>query len=312
MRIAAVSLNSCIDRTLEVPEFAIGAHVQARLVSEIPAGKGVNIARLLQTLNIDVSLHALVGKDWAHRFAASFHPRLSQFRLFAAFERTRLNTTIIDPINRTETHLRERGSRPESHALTQLEHELHSTYSAEDCVALCGSLPPGVSEEVFGSLITALRQKDIFVAVDTSGPSLRAAIDADCSLIKPNRYELADLLGMSTSTPMQDMINAMTAAHPHLAVLASDGSNGAYFACQTGQWHARLSEPVPIRNTVGAGDALLAGFLAARANREDDADALVRAVRVATSSLPCLRAGELDKSMLTAEVNVLALSDDRK
>jgi 1-phosphofructokinase len=132
-----------------------------------------------------------------------------------------------------------------------------------DWVAASGSLPPGAPVDFYARLVERLRSAGVRVAVDSSGPPLAAALAARPDLVKPNREELAEVTGRRITT-----LGEAVAAAEQLrrrgprTVLASLGADGALLVDRAGAVHGEASVPRP-RSAVGAGDALLAGFLAA-------------------------------------------------
>jgi 1-phosphofructokinase len=120
--------------------------------------------------------------------------------------------------------------------------------------------------------------------VDASGAALAAAVEARADLIKPNRDELAELTGR----PVESIADALAAGRETRArtggtVLVSLGADGAMLLTPAGDWYAIGPRITPV-NTTGAGDALLAGYLA-----DDTADPAARlASAVATGVSACL------------------------
>jgi 1-phosphofructokinase len=129
-------------------------------------------------------------------------------------------------------------------------------------VAGCGSLPPGVPEDFYARLVARVRGAGGAVAVDTSGPALRAALASGPDLVKPNAEELAEVAGRRLAT-LGDVVEAARSlrAEGCGAVLASLGADGAVLVDATGAAHAE-TPPQRVASAVGAGDALLAGALA--------------------------------------------------
>ncbi|MEY9912378.1 1-phosphofructokinase [Catenulispora sp. MAP12-49] len=128
---------------------------------------------------------------------------------------------------------------------------------------LSGSLPPGVPDDVYARLTAQFAEHGVRVAVDTSGAALLAAVDAGPDLIKPNRQELAAAVG----TPLNSIGEVVAAAEKLCsrgvkAVLASLGADGTVLVDGSGAVFGAAEAIEPV-STVGAGDALLAGFLAA-------------------------------------------------
>jgi len=131
----------------------------------------------------------------------------------------------------------------------------------------CGSLPPGAPRDFYARL-ARLATRDRRVAVDASGDALATAVTAGIGLVKPNRQELEELVRrpLATLGAVLDAARALVAQGCG-AALVSLGSDGALFVDAVSAAHAeaRIADAV---NTVGAGDALLAGFLAAGARAE--------------------------------------------
>ena len=153
-------------------------------------------------------------------------------------------------------------------------------------VAACGSLPPGVPVEFYADLCRRCADQGVKVAVDTSGPALLAAVEARPALIKPNRDELAAAVGSKIET-VQDVVDAAQALRSWgaRAVLASLGADGAVLVTDAGAIAGEAQVAAP-RSSVGAGDALLAGFLAAgAAGTDDEASALAEALAWASAAV---------------------------
>ncbi len=302
--IAVVSLNSCLDRILEVEGFVPGGVHVANLVAFHPAGKGMNVARLLAGLGSRVSLHGFVGRDALHRFEQEADRERVACRLRALPIRTRINTTILDPASGNETHIREQGDPVLPEELPALVESLQAETRRGDRVVFAGSLPPGLRPEHFGRLVRDLTEAGRRVVVDISGPPLKEAIRAGAALIKPNRAELAECAGTDADQSLPDIVECLARRMTPPGILASDGADGAWLFTPEGIWHAWTETPVRARNTVGAGDALLAGFLAAQSEELPSGQCLRNAVETATAAVQALRAGEL---VVTSAPNTICI-----
>lgn len=308
-RLAVVSLHSGIDRAVEARGLESGKTLAARFVSEIPSGKGANVARALGELGVAVNLLGLVGEDRAAQFAASFAGSPVVCRLTALPIRTRVNTTIIDPESGAVTHLRESSSPVEADDFQAFGRRLLGDLDGAEWVAFSGSVPPGVEPAAFAALVAAARDRRARVAVDSSGPALARAVATGIDLIKPNREELEELLARPVRDDEEILLagKELVSRHPRLEVLASDGEKGAWLVTREGAWHAAAARPQSVRKAVGAGDALLAGFLAARLDGAPPDRSLARAVAVALASLACTDPGRLDRERMNEPVTVRAL-----
>ncbi len=327
--IVAVALNASFDRVLQVPDLTPGAHVQGRLVSIQPAGKGVNVARLLGLLGTPCILTGFVGEGDGGRFERSFAGSPVRVEMFEGRGATRENITLIDPARGTETHIRDAGFPLAADDLSRLERQLESLVAPDAYVVFAGSLPPGMEPEAFARLIGLCQDRGARVAVDSSGPGLEAIRQVSpfdfaqgglgkveargLWLIKPNREELAELArllrggspsqgerGGSPHPPRDNAIRSdadlRAVAAPlleHIDVVAVTlGADGACLFTRKGAWRARLRYAGrKVVKTVGAGDAFLAGFIHSHAAGRPASDCLRYAVACGTASTYQVRAG---------------------
>jgi 1-phosphofructokinase len=163
----------------------------------------------------------------------------------------------------------------------QVEETVLQIARTDDWVVLSGRLPAGPGDDTYARFVRRLTPRGVKVAVDTSGPALAETLAARPTLIKPNRDELAEAFGRPVSS-FADVVVAAESLRTRGAgaVLASLGGDGAMLA-DGDVCAARCAVP-DRRSTVGAGDCLLAGFLAAGAS---GARALLTAVQWAAASV---------------------------
>lgn len=152
-------------------------------------------------------------------------------------------------------------------------------------LAICGSVPPGAPNDFHRGLIRLGRSLGVPTIVDASDGVLKAALDAGPDLIKPNVSELAEVarLRIRTLGDVELAARKVLARGP-TAVLASLGSDGMMLIDQQGAIYGRVSG-VTVVNTVGAGDAALAGFLTGLAVGADRVDCLRAALTYASSAV---------------------------
>lgn len=275
--------------------------IKAKILSETPAGKAVNVAHILGQLGVPCRLFGFVGEDYAKMFKEHLSP-LVECALDVLPTRTRVNTTIIDKERHTETHIREEGFPLTMDNVNAMMEKLLSSVCEGQWIIFSGSLPPGLAPEVLGDLVRRCKGKGMLVAVDASGDSLKSAVQCDPDLIKPNHDELCTLLGpdLVNTVGIAEAASRLPYYHPNMKVLASSGPKGCFFISTRCRMHARLDPEtvVPIVSTVGSGDALLAGYLCGVYEGWDVSQCLRYAVRVATAKLPCVSAAELDQAVL--------------
>lgn len=268
--ILTVTLNPSLDRTIEVASLEPGAVNRALRTRLDPGGKGVNVTRALLANGHDSrAVVPLGGPDGAQLLALLEAERVLVSSVPVAGH-TRSNVTVAEP-DGSVTKLNEPGASltpAELETLTGLVLELSAP---GDWVVLCGSLPPGVDEGEYAAMTRLLRGSGRRVAVDTSGPALRHAVEARPELVKPNREELTEVVGRELSC-LADVLAAAHEIHERGVehVLVSLGADGAALVGPgEGPDLVGTSFVADPRSTVGAGDAFLAGYLSALSTPAD-------------------------------------------
>jgi 1-phosphofructokinase len=261
--IITLTPNPSVDRTVEVSELVRGAVLRATSAHVDPGGKGVNVSRALVANGCKTTAVLPTGGPEGAQLAALLEPDGIPLACVPIRGAVRANISVVEP-DGTVTKLNEPGPQLSADEVAALvAATLEVARAGADWVVCSGSLPPGVSHRLYADLLPALHQTSVWVAVDSSGPALASALAAGPDLVKPNREELAEAAGH----PVRTVGDAVAAAELLRArgagtVLASLGADGAVLVDRSGAYHgeAAIDEP---RGAVGAGDAMLAGFLAA-------------------------------------------------
>jgi 1-phosphofructokinase len=280
--ILTLTLNPSLDRAIEIEQLVRGEVLRAANARVDPGGKGVNVSRALLANGVTSRAVLPCGGDEGLHLVRLLRAEGVDLLTVPITGHTRSNVTLAEP-DGTVTKINEPGpmlSEAEFEAITA--QVLAAAGSAEWVVA-SGSLPPGLPEDAFPQLCERLVKAGVRVAVDTSGPGLRAAAEAGVALLKPNREELAEVVAAPLDS-LRDVVEAarLLRSWGAGAVLASLGADGAVLV--DGDCVVSGDSPVTRpRSSVGAGDALLAGFLAAGARGEV---ALALAWGAAAVSLP--------------------------
>lgn len=290
--LVTVTLNTTVDRTLEVPEFEVGKTLRARTLARSLAGKGVNVSRCLSSLGFPSTVTGFVGRLEEGLYQASVRETEITLDFVTVDGETRTNTTIVDPVRGTETHLREEGFQVSAEEKLLLSQQLIRLAEEHRNFLFAGSLPPGLSPREFGSLLLSLKEWGPRVMVDTSGEPLREALAAEPFLIKPNEEELADIAGRAVSST-EELLAAATPLLERIEyVLVTRGRAGAVLVSREGIYSGIAAlEPQRVSNTVGCGDALLAGFLSGLLTGTDLAEALRRGVAAGAACATAVAAG---------------------
>ncbi len=266
--IVTLTLNPSVDRTVEVESLARGAVMRALGVWVDPGGKGINVSRALASNHLATRAVVTVGGAEGEHLVALLRGSGIEIVPVQIQGAIRSNITVVEP-DGTTTKINEPGANLSADELSAVFNAVRQAVASADWLVASGSLPPGTPAGVYADLVRSLAGSGTRVAVDTSGPALEEVLPAGPDLIKPNRNELAAATGRDLAS-IADVVDAALRLRELGArtVLASLGSEGAVLVDDDGAWHGWTAAVAPL-SSVGAGDAMLAGFLAGGGSGRD-------------------------------------------
>jgi len=272
--------NPSVDRTLAVAALVPGKAHRVRSASVEASGKGINVA-MATAVNGGIARSVYpVGSADADRYALALRSAgVAPVAVPIAGE-IRSNITVTDDAG-TVTKIDEEGPVLAAGEVDALKAALLGADDGQGWVVASGSLPPGVPDDFFAQIAEALPDARRRLVIDTSGSALRSVIHADFAILKPNLDELQSVLSAELSDLGGVVDAAQSLRRPGSTMLVSLGAQGAVLVSDDTVAYA-TAEAVEVRNTVGAGDALLAGFLASGARGQD---ALCSAVAFAAAAV---------------------------
>lgn len=262
--ITALCLNPSLDRTLSVRDFRPGETNRVEAESTVPGGKGVNVARLLSCLGAEAQALLFLPESGREAMEGALGAAGCGLLSVPLPGSLRVNLKVLDTVNARVTELNAPGLAPSKEAMDAMERLAVSAARGSRWLCLCGSLPPGCPDDYYARLTRAVKARapGCRVALDVSGPALEAALREGPDLIKPNIEELSALCARRPA----GLQEALAAAEGLLgrgagAVMLSLGGEGAALLGEG----LRLFAPalrLEVASTVGAGDAMLAGYIA--------------------------------------------------
>ncbi|QCC46993.1 1-phosphofructokinase [Halobellus limi] len=272
--VLTVTMNPAVDHTLTVEEpLREGAVARTDDAQFDAGGKGINVSQYLTALGVEAPATGFLGGPFGRMIADALDDD-GVARDFVEIDgRTRLNTTVLSPDG--EYKINHNGPVVDGADVDALVERVRDR--DPDRLVVAGSLPRGIGADTVDRLAEAGPWE---TAVDMGGAFLDR-FDGSYLVCKPNRAELAEATGREIET-LEDAASAAAELRErgYRYVLASLGADGALLVSDSGAVHARAL-PVDVVDTVGAGDAMLSGFLAGLARGESTEDALRTAVVVA-------------------------------
>lgn len=302
--ILTVTLNAAVDKTLAVPNFRIGRRHRTVEQTTMAGGKGVNVARAIKTLGQPVIATGFAGGPTGTRIVE----QLTQDSVLSDFvrirEESRTNTAVIDPTTGEQTEVNERGPAVTEHEVELfVDKLLYLAKGAHMCV-FAGSLPRGVDTDIYSKLIRELARLGVETIVDTDGDPMRRAVRAEPTVVSPNILEAEELVGHEFNDESEHTIAVREMVELGARNAIMTATDGCYAQLESGDiglpaalWRVRIA-PRETRATIGAGDAFLAGFVAARYQGRPPEECLRYGVACGAESTEHLGAGLIDASQV--------------
>jgi len=308
--IITVTLNAAIDKSLSVPNFRLGRRHRTVEQRTMAGGKGVNVARTLKSLGQPVIATGFAGGPTGTRIVEQLTEESILNDFVRIREESRTNTAVYDPTNGEQTEINERGPAVSEREVETLRDKLLYLARGADVVVFAGSLPRGVDEEIYASLIRELHKLDVTTMIDADGEPMRHAVRAEPMVISPNVVEAEELVGHEFNDDEDRLIavREMVALGAREAIMTlPDGCVASLVVEGQSTLMRAFVEPREAVAAVGAGDAFLAGYVSARYQGSSPEECLRFGVACGAESTQRLGAGlievrEVDK--LTADIEV--------
>ncbi|HSL66260.1 MAG TPA: 1-phosphofructokinase family hexose kinase [Gaiellaceae bacterium] len=295
--IVTVTLNAAVDRTLTVPNAQLGHRHRASQGMTLAGGKGINVARALKRLDVPVVATGLAGGRTGTRIVEELTAEAILNDFVRIADESRTSTAVVDPTTGTYTEINEWGPHVSGEELEMLLAKLRYLSRGADGVVFAGSLPRGVDDGFYGEAIRELNRRGVQTVLDSEGMPLRLGAEAEPHLVSPNVVEAEALVGQEFEDD-EDFgmaLDAIAELGPRNVLITRDDGCFALLredrTVRRFRAHAARLEPV---SGVGAGDVLLAGFLAARLDGRPLDEALRAAVATGAASTLEVGAGRFD------------------
>ncbi|MBM7646681.1 1-phosphofructokinase [Scopulibacillus daqui] len=270
------TLNPSLDYFLEVNDFQLGQLNRMKTDKKMPGGKGVNVSRVLRRLGAQSVALGFIGG-----FTGDFIRRqLISENIDTDFVEvdgdTRINVKIK---SREETEINGLAPAITDEQVDELLLKLNRL-NDRDILVLSGSVPETLSADIYKQMMQQIKDQNVKVIVDTSGPALREAVAARPFLIKPNQSELGGLFNTDISSIEEAVIYAKKLIDEGAEnVIVSMGGKGSLLVNRETAVYAEAPRG-EVKNSVGAGDSLVGGFLFEYARNGD----YIEAFRYGTAS----------------------------
>ena len=312
--IRTVTLNTGFDEVYAVSDIKPGGVANILEYHSEPSGKGINCAKVLRRLGHDVRAYGLIGHEDRDLFLRSLSVDGIEATLTTVNAPTRRNLTLFsNGACSPAAHFRASGfPRSALQPIQGLAFQLEKECEPNDIISLHGSIPDGCPTDVWSLFVAVAERKKARVALDVYGLPLRLLVEnGHVCLCKPNDEEIESLPGVdgsSSDTCTRQALSYMSAHGVQISAVTR-GEQGVWFV-RSGRLFCSSVKAGEAKVLVGAGDACMAGMLAAMNEGNQDSTEVVAlgtaaaAAHVEGSSVKKYRARveTLLKSILTSEL----------
>ena len=254
--IYTVTLNPSIDYIVRLEQVQVGSVNRMDSDDKFAGGKGINVSRVLKRLDIQNTATGFIGGFTGKFITDTLVEEEIESRFVQVAEDTRINVKIKAD---QETEINGTGPNVEPAQLEELKAIL-SSLTADDTVVFAGSSAKNLGNVIYKDLIALTRQTGAQVVCDFEGQTLIDSLDYQPLLVKPNNHELGDIFGVK----LENLDEIENYARQLLAkgaqnVIISMAGDGALLVTSEGAYFAKPIKGT-VKNSVGAGDSMVAGF----------------------------------------------------
>ena len=254
--IYTVTLNPSIDYIVRLDQVQVGSVNRMDSDDKFAGGKGINVSRVLKRLDIPNTATGFIGGFTGKFITDTLADEEIETRFVQVAEDTRINVKIKAD---QETEINGTGPNVEPAQLEELKAIL-SSLTAEDTVVFAGSSAKNLGNVIYKDLIALTRKTGAQVVCDFEGQTLIDSLDYQPLLVKPNNHELGDIFGVK----LENLDEIEKYARQLLAkgaqnVIISMAGDGALLVTSEGAYFAKPIKGT-VKNSVGAGDSMVAGF----------------------------------------------------
>lgn len=280
--IYTVTFNPSLDYIVSVKDFRPGMTNRTSSELMLAGGKGINVSIVLGNLGIKSTALGFIAGFTGDEIVRRLHNGgiNSEFiKINDGISRINIKLKSIDG-----TEINGQGPHIESSHIEQLMNRLRRLESG-DVLVLAGSIPAGISDNIYKDIMDMLKDKGVQIVVDATSRLLTNVLEYNPFFIKPNQHELGDIFNVTLNTqeeviPYALKLKKMGAVN----VCVSMGGKGAILVADDGNVYKAKAPDGILKNSVGAGDSLVAGFLSGWIEKKDYEYAFRKGVATGSAS----------------------------
>lgn len=280
--IYTVTFNPSLDYIVSVKDFRPGMTNRTSSELMLAGGKGINVSIVLGNLGIKSTALGFIAGFTGDEIVRRLHNGgiNSEFiKINDGISRINIKLKSIDG-----TEINGQGPHIDSSHIEQLMNRLRRLESG-DVLVLAGSIPAGISDNIYKDIMDMLKDKGVQIVVDATSRLLTNVLEYKPFFIKPNQHELGDIFNVTLNTQEEVISYALKLKKMGAVnVCVSMGGKGAILVADDGNVYKAKAPDGILKNSVGAGDSLVAGFLSGWIEKKDYEYAFRKGVATGSAS----------------------------
>ena len=280
--IYTITFNPALDYIMSVDEFNKGMVNRSKSEKILPGGKGINVSLVLTNLGVQNTALGFIAGFTGKNIEEIIKNRGCKTDFVNLKDGlSRINVKFLSG---SETEINGNGPSISKEDIESLYRKFEKL-TTEDILVLAGSIPSSFSENIYSDIMNYVTEKGVKVVVDATGDLLVRCLKYKPFLIKPYNYELEQIF--NTKLDLREDIVKYTLKLKEMGaanVLVSMGADGAILVDEFGNCYDLKAPIGNVINSVGAGDSMVAGFLAGFYEKKDYEYAFKLAVAAGSAS----------------------------
>lgn len=293
--IYTITLNPALDYIIKLKELVPNEINTSESEYILPGGKGINVSIILKRLEVEsVTLGFISGFTGKEIQKLVEKEKIQTDFINLEEGHSRINVKILE--DEKETAINSKGPLVDNKSIEKLYQKL-SNLKENDILVLSGSIPKGIKEDIYEEICEKIKDKNVKIVVDSTKKLLLNTLKYRPFLIKPNHHELGEIFNVQILNQDQAIEYAKKLQQKGAQnVLVSMGEKGSILLDENGKSYKKAAiSNKNVINTVGAGDSMVAGFLAGYLNYKNHEDALKLGIASASATVNNVFLGTKDE-----------------
>lgn len=293
--IYTITLNPALDYIIKLKELVPNEINTSESEYILPGGKGINVSIILKRLDVESVALGFISSFTGKEIQKLVEKEKIQTDFINLEEgHSRINVKILE--DEKETAINSKGPLVDNKSIENLYQKLNNL-KENDILVLSGSIPKGIKEDIYEEICEKIKDKNVKIVVDSTKKLLLNTLKYRPFLIKPNHHELGEIFNVQILNQDQAIEYAKKLQQKGAQnVLVSMGEKGSILLDENGKSYKKAAiSNKNVINTVGAGDSMVAGFLAGYLNYKNHEDALKLGIASASATVNNVFLGTKDE-----------------